>query len=61
MSTTAEPETLDPTDPPILLAGLIAARRTGDEMLEEVMQRGLEEHGIVVRFVCDLEAEVARE
>jgi hypothetical protein len=46
-----EDELLDPHDAPVLLAGLIAARRTDDGLLEDVMVRGLRKHGIVVRFV----------
>jgi hypothetical protein len=44
------PKTLTPADPPILLAGLIAARRTGDKLLAEVFMRELERLGILVRF-----------
>ena len=36
-------EQLDTADPPILLAILIAARRTGDRLLETVARRELEE------------------
>jgi hypothetical protein len=42
---------LSPTDPPILLAGLIAARRSGDRLLAKIMERELEQCGIAVRFV----------
>jgi len=38
-------------DPPVLLAILIAARRTGDRLLETVVQRELEEnHGLKISF-----------
>ena len=43
-------KTLSPTDPPILLAGLIAARKTGDRLLADVFRRELEQRGITVRF-----------
>lgn len=42
---------LSPTDPPILLAGLIAARRCGDKMLADVFLRELQERGIEVKFL----------
>ena len=49
-ATTTNPE-LDTADPPILLAILIAARRTGDRLLESVAMRELRDrHGIRVRF-----------
>jgi hypothetical protein len=51
-------EQLDPADPPILLAILIAARRTGDRLLETVARRELEErHKIKVRFARNPEAQ----
>jgi hypothetical protein len=43
-------KTLSPTDPPILLAGLIAARRAGDRLLARVFDRELRERGIDVTF-----------
>jgi hypothetical protein len=43
---------LKPTDPPILLAGLIAARRIGDRMLTVVFERQLKACGIEVRFLA---------
>jgi hypothetical protein len=44
-------ERLDTTDPPILLAILIAARRTGDTLLETIVRRELEErHRITISF-----------
>ncbi len=44
-------ERLDTADPPILVAILIAARRTGDRLLETVARRELEErHKIKIRF-----------
>jgi hypothetical protein len=47
-------EQLDTTDPPILLAILIAARRTGDLLLESVVRRELEErHQIMISFTHD--------
>jgi hypothetical protein len=40
---------LNPSDPPVLLAILLAARRTGDRLLEGVARRELSEsHGIDV-------------
>ncbi len=48
--------TLDTADPPILLAILIAARRTGDRLLETVARRELDvRHKIKIRFGVDLE------
>jgi hypothetical protein len=45
------PETLSPTDAPILLAGLIAARRCGDKPLASYFARELRERfGIAIRF-----------
>jgi hypothetical protein len=42
---------LDTTDPPVLLAIVIAARRTGNRLLERVARRELEErHQIRVQF-----------
>jgi hypothetical protein len=46
-----KPQILEPGDPPTLLAILIAARRTGDRMLENVARRELEQLGIAVRFL----------
>jgi hypothetical protein len=44
-------DALETADPPVLLAILIAARRTGDELLQVVARRELERrHGITVRF-----------
>jgi hypothetical protein len=49
---------LRPTDPPILLAGLIAARRAGDKLLAAVLRRELESRcGITVRFLTAPQAE----
>ena len=54
---TRKKELLEPTDPPILLAILIAARRTGDDLLETVVRRQLEEkHQIAVRFLGEVGA-----
>ena len=51
-------EQLDTADPPILLAILIAARRTGDRLLQTVARRELEErHRITIRFAREMEAE----
>jgi hypothetical protein len=45
-------EKLESADAPILLAILIAARRTGDRLLETVARRELmERHGVKVRFM----------
>jgi len=49
-------EKLRSTDPPILLAGLIAARRSGDKLLTKVLHRELETRGIAVRFLADFRA-----
>jgi hypothetical protein len=48
---------LGPTDPPILLAGLIAARRAGDKLLEDVLRRELMRRGIDIRFFSKAETE----
>lgn len=52
MLTTAEPkDRLTPSDPTILLAGMIAAKKSGDLFLAEIYRRELEEkHGVKVRF-----------
>lgn len=46
----SEPK-LSASDPPILLAGLIAARKVGDKLLIEVFQQSLERHGIEIKFI----------
>ncbi len=47
-------ERLETADPPILLAILIAARRTGDRLLETVARRELEDrHRIRIQFARD--------
>lgn len=52
--TTRKGEKMDPADPPVLVAILIAARRTGDRLLETVARRELEErHRIKIRFGRD--------
>jgi hypothetical protein len=49
--TPPQSEQLDTADPPVLVAILIAARRTGDRLLEMVARRELEQrHRIKVRF-----------
>jgi hypothetical protein len=54
-------EYLDPADAPVLLAILIAARRTGDHLLETVARRELEQrHRIKVRFGRDWEVKACR-
>ncbi len=54
---TPNDERLDTADPPILLAILIAARRTGDRLLETVARRQLEErHRITVQFARERKA-----
>jgi hypothetical protein len=51
-------EQFDTADPPILLAILIAARRTGDRLLETVARRELEErHRIKISFTRESEVE----
>jgi len=56
MADSTPSKTLDTADPPILLAILIAARRTGDRLLETVARRQLEErHKIKVQFTRDCE------
>jgi hypothetical protein len=57
--TNADPKSdrLETADPPVLLAILIAARRTGDRLLETVARRELEErHKIKIRFGREREA-----
>jgi hypothetical protein len=50
-TTTPPPDKLDTTDAPVLLAILIAARRTGDRLLESVARRELQErHRIKIQF-----------
>jgi len=44
-------KSLSPNDPPILLAGLIAARRAGDAALARFFARQLRDQGITIRFV----------
>jgi hypothetical protein len=52
---------LDTADPPVLLAILIAARRTGDRLLETVARRELEQrHRIKIRFGRDREVRACR-
>jgi hypothetical protein len=52
---------LDTTDPPILLAILIAARRVGNRLLESVARRELEErYGIRVSFERERHEGVSR-
>jgi hypothetical protein len=47
--------TLSPTDAPVLLAGLIAARRCGDKPLAKYFASELRErYGIVIRFASEL-------
>jgi hypothetical protein len=54
-------EHLDTADPPVLVAILIAARRTGDRLLETVARRELEQrHRITIRFGRDPEAKPCR-
>ena len=45
---TTQPSLLAPSDPPVLLAMMIAARATGDRLLETVARRELEQRGIKV-------------
>lgn len=46
-----EREQLETADPPVLVAILIAAHRTGDRLLESVARRELEQrHHIKIRF-----------
>jgi hypothetical protein len=54
-------EQLDTADPPVLVAILIAARRTGDRLLETVARRELEQrHRIKIRFARDPEVKPCR-
>jgi hypothetical protein len=54
-------EKLDTADPPVLVAILIAARRTGDRLLETVARRELEQrHRIKIRFTHDPEVKPCR-
>ena len=55
---TLKNEQLDTGDPPILLAILIAARRTGDRLLETVARRELgERHNIKIHFTRERNGE----
>jgi hypothetical protein len=52
---------LETTDPSVLVAILIAARRTGNRLLETVTRRELaERHQIRIRFAGDRQKGVAR-
>jgi hypothetical protein len=52
----ARSEHLETADPPVLVAILIAARRTGDRLLEAVARRELEQrHRIKISFGRDPE------
>jgi hypothetical protein len=54
-------EQLDTADPPVLVAILIAARRTGDHLLETVARRELEQrYHISIQFGRDVERMVRR-
>jgi hypothetical protein len=56
LETPARSEQLETADPPVLLAILIAARRTGDRLLETVARRELEQrHRIKIRFAREPE------
>jgi hypothetical protein len=56
--TPAPSEQLETADPPVLVAILIAARRTGDRLLETVARRELEQrHRIKIRFTRDPEVQ----
>jgi hypothetical protein len=59
---TATPDpTLQTTDPPALVALVVAARRTGDRLRERIARRELEtRHGIRVRFANDREVPPCR-
>jgi hypothetical protein len=46
-----------PTDAPVLIAALIAARRTGDELLEDICERNLRRLGIGIRFLSTFDPE----
>ena len=45
-----------PTDPQFLFVTLLAARKSGDELLETLSRGWLAEQGIVVRFADELPA-----
>ena len=49
-----------PTDPPFLFVTLIAARKSGDKMLESLARDWLAEIGIRVVFADDLPVPAAR-
>ncbi|HEY7154768.1 MAG TPA: hypothetical protein VH575_12470 [Gemmataceae bacterium] len=53
-------EDLRATDPPILLASLIASRRLGDELLQEVCERELTRHGIAILFLNNFAHELRK-
>ena len=57
-TTTPTADRLDTTDPPVLLAILIAARQTGDRLLESVARRELQErHRIKIQFARPAEGQ----
>jgi hypothetical protein len=59
--TPAGGEHLETADAPVLVAILIAARRTGDRLLEAVARRELaQRHRIEVRFARDAEVQPCR-
>jgi hypothetical protein len=49
------------TSPPVLLAMLIAARRTGDDLLKEIAERELTRHGIAVIFGSNMVYEMRQQ
>jgi hypothetical protein len=54
-----EQPTLTTSDPPVLLAILLAARRLGNRLLERVARQELEDrHGITVRVAREQTKEV---
>ncbi len=60
--TSRSEEKLETSSPPLLLAMLIAARRTGDKLLANVARRELEErHRITVRFGRELRGAATEE
>jgi hypothetical protein len=46
-------DTLNPTDPPVLVAGLISARKSGDKLLASILKRELEHCGIKIQFLSE--------
>ncbi|QEL14040.1 hypothetical protein [Limnoglobus roseus] len=56
MAACTQPGLPHPSDPPCLIAILIAAKKTGDKTMSALASQWLEEAGISVRFAKDAPA-----